>query len=465
MTNKTEDNSRIPGGIAIRIVKVINPVLLSLVFFITWKLYYYSKTAVPYMWKGEIVIVGLYFIVYLYLSHLYRGFWIHLNRRAEIIYSQILSATLTMALMYLVLILLCKRLPNILPLLGMLAVQIVLIFIWAYAADSWYCRVFSKKKTIIIWDERPGLERIIEETGMDSRLDVIGIYHVDEVINNKDELLAPAEWLFMCDLHSHDRNQLIKYSIEVSKSAYVIPRIGDALMTGADSTHLMHLPILLVRRHPASLEYLSVKRLLDILLSAAGLIVLSPVIAITAIAIKANDGGDVFYRQDRLTKDGKIFSILKFRSMKMNAEKDGVARLSSGDDDDRITSVGRFIRKVRIDELPQLINVLKGDMALVGPRPERPEIAAQYAETLPEFSLRLQMKAGVTGYAQVYGKYNTTPYDKLLMDLLYTSKASLIEDFRIVIATVKILFMKESTEGVGNGQTTAATEGFNNNEK
>ena len=145
--------------------------------------------------------------------------------------------------------------------------------------------------------------------------------------------------------------------------------------------------------------------------------------------------------------------------MKMNAEQDGVARLSSGDNDDRITPVGRVIRKVRVDELPQLINVLKGDMAIVGPRPERPEIAEEYEKDLPEFSLRLQMKAGVTGYAQVYGKYNTTPYDKLLMDLLYTSKAGLIEDFRIIIATVKILFMSESTEGVEEGQTTSAIPG------
>ena len=219
-------------------------------------------------------------------------------------------------------------------------------------------------------------------------------------------------------------------------------------MAGADSTHLMHLPILLVRRHPATLEYLIVKRFIDIMVSAAGLIVLSPVILITAIAIKFNDHGDIFYRQERLTKDGKIFIILKFRSMKMNAEEDGVAVLSTGDNDDRVTKVGRVIRKVRIDEIPQLINVLRGEMSCVGPRPERPEIASQYEEILPEFSLRLQMKAGITGYAQVYGKYNTRPYDKLLMDLLYISKASLIQDLIIMIATIKILFMPESTEGV-----------------
>ena len=142
--------------------------------------------------------------------------------------------------------------------------------------------------------------------------------------------------------------------------------------------------------------------------------------------------------------------------MRVDAERDGVARLSTGENDDRITPVGRVIRKTRIDELPQLLNIIKGDMAIVGPRPERPEIAEQYEKELPEFALRLQAKAGLTGYAQVYGKYNTTPYDKLQMDLMYIAKPSILEDFRIIFATVKILFMAESTEGVQEGQTTAS---------
>ena len=445
-TNKT--NKNLPGGIQIRLLKAIDPIILSFLFFVTWKLFYYPQTVVPYMWKGEVVIIGMFFVIFLYLSHLYQGYWIHVNKWSEIVYSQFLSLVISVGIMYLVLILLCKRIPSFLPLLIMLAVQVLFIFCWAYVADKWYCRKYPKKKTIIIWDERQGLERLIEETGMDSRIDVIDVLNIEEVRNGNVEKLKQAEWLFMCDLHSHDRNQLIKYSIEHNKSAYVIPRIGDTLMAGADNTHFMHLPILLVRRHPATLEYLFVKRLIDIIISAAALIILSPIILITAIAIKINDGGDIFYRQERLTKDGNIFRILKFRSMKMNAEEDGVAVLSTGDSDDRITKVGRVIRKVRIDEIPQLINVLRGEMSCVGPRPERPEIAAQYEEILPEFSLRLQMKAGITGYAQVYGKYNTRPYDKLLMDLLYISKASLMQDFRIMIATVKILFMPESTEGV-----------------
>ena len=170
----------------------------------------------------------------------------------------------------------------------------------------------------------------------------------------------------------------------------------------------------------------------------------------------------MFYRQCRLTKDGKKFNVLKFRSMRVDAEKDGVARLSTGDKDDRITKVGRKIRAVRIDELPQLFNILKGDMSIVGPRPERPEIAAQYEQEMPEFRLRLQAKCGLTGYAQVYGQYNTTPYDKLQMDLMYIAHPSMTQDLMICFATVKILFMKDSTEGVAEGQTTASAGSVEN---
>ena len=197
------------------------------------------------------------------------------------------------------------------------------------------------------------------------------------------------------------------------------------------------------------------KRAIDIVVSLIAAIILSPIFLITAIAIKVTDHGPVFYKQVRLTKDGKEFKILKFRSMRVDAEKDGVARLSTGENDSRITPVGKIIRACRVDELPQLFNILKGDLSIVGPRPERPEIASQYCEDMPEFALRLQAKAGLTGYAQVYGKYNTTPYDKLTMDLMYIAHPSIIEDLKIMLATVKILFLPESTEGVAEGSTTA----------
>lgn len=198
--------------------------------------------------------------------------------------------------------------------------------------------------------------------------------------------------------------------------------------------------------------------LIDVVSSALAIVVTSPILIGVAIAIKAFDGGPVFYEQTRLTKDGKEFKVLKFRSMRTDAEKDGVARLSTGENDDRITPVGHFIRACRLDELPQLFNILGGSMSVVGPRPERPEIAAQYEKEMPEFALRLQAKAGLTGYAEVYGKYNTILYDKIQMDLMYIANPSFLEDLKIIFATIQVLFQKEST--VRNGTVSCAVPGY-----
>lgn len=167
-----------------------------------------------------------------------------------------------------------------------------------------------------------------------------------------------------------------------------------------------------------------------------------------ALAVRFCDGGPALYKQVRLTRNGKRFQILKFRSMRVDAEKDGFARLSTGKEDDRVTRVGRLLRMCRMDELPQLFNILAGDMSFVGPRPERPEIAEEYCRTIPDFRLRLQVKAGLTGYAQVYGKYNTDPYEKLQFDLLYINNMSVLTDLKLLFATAAILFLEKSTEGV-----------------
>jgi len=170
---------------------------------------------------------------------------------------------------------------------------------------------------------------------------------------------------------------------------------------------------------------------------------------ITAICIIIEDHGPVFFIQERITLHDRPFMIYKFRSMIVDAEADGKARPAVADDD-RITKVGRIIRKTRIDELPQLYNVLKGDMSLVGPRPERVEHVIKYTEKIPEFQYRTKVKGGLTGYAQVYGKYNTTAYDKIKLDLMYIENYSLVLDFRIVVMTIKVIFMKSSTEGFAN---------------
>ncbi|MBO4337596.1 MAG: sugar transferase, partial [Lachnospiraceae bacterium] len=227
---------------------------------------------------------------------------------------------------------------------------------------------------------------------------------------------------------------------------------ADINVRGCEVSHFFDTPFLRNRKTDVAWYYPIVKRLLDIALSLIALVIASPFMLVTAIAIKIEDHGRIFYKQKRLTKDQKEFNIIKFRSMKENSEDK--ARLAT-EDDDRITKVGNVIRRFRIDEIPQLFNILKGDMTIVGPRPERPEIAEEYEQEIPEFPLRLKVKAGLTGYAQVYGKYNTTPLDKLKLDLIYITQRSVMMDLKIMFYTVKILFMPESTEGVRKDQDTA----------
>ena len=438
--------SKLKHDVTVRVAKAVNPVLLTLPFAVAWFHYYASRLASPYYYWGNWVVVALFFFLYILFCRVYDVFLISINRIAEIVYSQALASVISDFLLYVVICLLSKRLVNPLPLLGALAAQVLLAGVWAYCAHQWYFSKFPAKRTAVVYDVREGLERLVEEYGLEKKFNIRAALSVQEALANK-EILNTMETVFLSGIHSHDRNILLKYCVDKDINVYVIPRIGDVLMSGARSMHMFHLPMLRVGRYHPSPVYLVLKRGFDILASGIATVILSPVFAVTAIAIKRYDGGPVFYKQKRLTKDGEIFEVLKFRSMRVDAEKDGVARLSTGDKDDRITPVGRVIRKVRIDELPQLLNILKGDMTICGPRPERPEIAEQYEQDLPEFHLRLQAKAGLTGYAQVYGKYNTTPYDKLMMDLMYIAHPSFLQDLQIMFATVKILFMKESTEG------------------
>ena len=398
----------------LRLLKLFNVVLITIPFAWGWFNYYVQHIALPFYDRGNWVVVALYAVLYMIFGRVYDGFWISLNRISESVYSQALAVMMTSGIMYMVTFLLERQLPNILPVIAAFAVQLVLSGIWSMAAHVAYYILFPATKTIIVYDERQGMEKLIQDYGFEKKFTVIKSLTVEQCIANID-LLHNAQTVFVSGVHSHERNIILKYCVEHGIMMYLVPRIGDVLMSGAQQMHMFHLPMLRVGRYNPSPWHTIAKRTFDVLSAGALFLVISPLMLITAIAIKT-DGGPVFYKQRRLTQDGKEFDVLKFRSMRVDAEKDGVARLSTGDKDDRITKVGRFIRKVRIDELPQLLNIIGGSMSVVGPRPERPEIASQYVKEMPEFSLRLQAKAGLTGYAQVYGKYNTTPYDKLQMD-------------------------------------------------
>lgn len=455
--NKNKTTKILMHDIPLRLIKVLNIICLTIPFAGCWYGYYSGQMKDGFYNKGNLLMIALFMFVYFLFARIYNAFLISVNRISEMIYSQVLAALITDGISYLIIALLVKGFPNIMPGVMAIAGQIVMSLIWCFLAHRWYFRSFPPQKTMIVYDVREGMEKLIDQYDLECKFEVTEILQVTDVINHL-ERLNTIETVFLSGIHSHERNIILKYCIEHRIQVYVIPRVGDVLMSGAQQVHMFHLPMLRTGRYNPQPEYRILKRLADLLIAGVATVILSPIMIITAIAIKAFDRGPIFYSQIRLTQDGKEFGVLKFRSMKVNAEKDGVARLSSGENDPRITPVGRIIRKCRIDELPQLLNILKGDMTIVGPRPERPSIAAEYEKVMPEFRLRLQAKAGLTGYAQVYGKYNTTPYDKLLMDLMYISHANLLDDLFIMFATVKILFMPESTEGVAEGQTTAMEE-------
>jgi exopolysaccharide biosynthesis polyprenyl glycosylphosphotransferase len=247
--------------------------------------------------------------------------------------------------------------------------------------------------------------------------------------------------------HQNIRNKILKECYKESKRVFMTPKISDIIIRGSLNIHLFDTPLLLANNRGLKLEQRFIKRLFDIVVSLLALIILFVPLALISLLIKFHDKGPVFYTQERLTRGGKVFQIIKFRSMRVDSEADQVARLASLNDE-RITPLGKILRATHVDELPQLINILKGDMSLVGPRPERPDIAKLYEENIPEFSYRLKVKAGLSGYAQVFGQYNTTPADKLKLDLFYIENYSFIRDLHIILLTVKIMFMKEKSEGI-----------------
>ena len=427
-------------------------------FGLTWFEVYRDQMYVYTFWaKGDIAMIGLFGALYYIFARLYGGFDILFRPVGELMYSHVVALALSCGMMYVVMALLIRAVPNVLPLLLMLLVAALVSGLWAFCAKKLTTHLLKPRPTVLIYDNMDAREdgeailgtlptgfRLLESLSAEA-----GTEAIYKVLREKN-----ARAVMLCGVPSSLRNDLVKYCIDHNIEAYVRPNIGDFLIKGAKSLQLDNLPVLLCQRSSPAIWYLAVKRVMDIVLSLCALVVFSPFMLVTAIAIKCYDGGPIFYKQLRLTKDRKKFYVYKFRSMRVDAEKDGVARLAQTNDD-RITPVGKIIRMLRIDEMPQLWCILNGDMTIVGPRPERPEIAAKYEEEMPEFALRLQAKAGLTGLAQVYGKYNTTPYNKLQMDLQYIGSMGLVTDVKLIFATVKILFMPESTEGVSEGQTTA----------
>lgn len=404
----------------------------------------------------QLVCVGLcYCVVYWFFVRMYQAQKIGVYRLTELTYFQVLSFGMSDGLMLVASMFWFRRfsIRLIFICFVVLICQIVTVTFWIFLFNRFFGRYDAPPRTIIVYGE-DGYQSVLRKMKVLSyHYDVRGCYADTTPVDILKKIMNESDRIYLYRVNDRTRHELILYCNEVGKDIYLSQEIEDLITMGFDVSHSFDTPFIRTRRNQVKWYYPIVKRTFDIVCSGLAIIVLSPVYLITALAIKIYDGGPALYSQVRLTEGHREFKIYKFRSMIVDAEKHG-ARLAA-QNDNRITPIGKIIRATRLDELPQLFNILKGDMSIVGPRPERPEIEEKYLKELPEFGLRLRVKAGLTGYAQVFGKYNTTPEDKLKLDLLYINQRSLLLDLKLILYTIKILFIPESTEGIAEGQTTA----------
>lgn len=416
-----------------------------------------------YWFKGHLLEISIYAVVLFLLSAMYGGMRLGYLKNVELIFSQVFATLIANIIIYAELSVMAFHLfvPDVFLL--MMTEQTIVVIIYINVANRIYRSIFPPRKLLLIYGDRPA-EALLDK--FESRQDkyvVTRTVHVGEGFDRISRMILEAYEKDECnavvlgDISVADRTPLLKFCYYHSIRVYLLPKITDVILMGAEELHVFDSPLLLTREYSLSMEQRFVKRAVDIVCSLLLLVIASPFMLLTAIAIKLYDGGPVLYKQVRCTLNRREFFIMKFRSMRTDAEKDGVARLACKNDS-RITPVGKVIRKCRIDELPQLFNILKGDMSFIGPRPERPEIIAQYLEVMPEFVYRMKVKAGLAGFAQVYGKYNTSPYDKLKLDLTYIENYSIWLDLKLMLLTLKVLLWPDSTEGIESEQITALRE-------
>ena len=426
----------------------------TVLFAFVWYGSYVKQLDIPFFRRGDWAVIGVYALILFLLTHLYGGFKIGYLRLMDVLYSQILSLICANVVAYIQVVLISREYLSSVPILKMTIVQIAIILLWVFICKLIYAALYPPRQMLLVCYDRNPDDMINKMSSRQDKYEICDIADLnEESLESVCDMVTEYEAVLIYDIPAYERNIILKRCFTESVRTYVTPKISDILLRGADNIHLFDTPLYLSRNQGLSADQLMFKRLLDLVVCIPVSVVLMPLFLIISLMIKLYDGGPVLYKQPRLTINGKVFNIYKFRSMRMDSEKEG-AQLAKKHDD-RVTPIGRVLRALHFDEFPQLINIIKGDMSLVGPRPERPEIAEQYKEVIPEFDFRLKVKAGLTGYAQVYGKYNTTPYDKLKLDLTYIENYTFWLDVKLMFLTFKILFQKENTEGIDANQVTA----------
>lgn len=418
--------------------------ILTLAYYIAWMKGYDLEY---FAYKGKYVLMGVYAVILYALFLNSECTMFGQLHRVDLIMGQIISLCLTNAITYLQLCLIANGMLPLTPIVLLTAADIAIAILLILLYTNLYHRLYAPHDMLLVYGHRRGVELKIKMDTRKDKYNISGLISCDEGFDRIVQEIPKYDAIILNDVPAPLRNDLLKFCYRFRVRTYVSPKLTDIMLRGARNITLFDSPLLLVKGTGLTPAERVAKRTMDIIFSAIVLLILSPVMLLIAAAIKLEDGGPVFFRQKRLTRNGREFDILKFRSMVVDAEKYAGAVLAT-DNDPRITRVGRIIRPFRLDELPQLLNILKGDMSIVGPRPERKVIADEYCKDIPEFAYRLKVRGGLTGYAQIYGKYNTSAYDKLRLDLMYIENYSLLLDIKLMILTIRILFSKESTEGV-----------------
>ncbi len=434
--------------------------ILSAMYYFMWYWGYKQYGIQTFEGFGKYVLMLVYALLVFVLFGMCEGFKFGSLRFFDVTMSSWIALLIVNVISYLQLCLMANRLLPPVPMLLLTLAELAVCTLLCYIYSVVYYMMNPPHDMLLISGGKKGLaiKKKIESRGDKYR--IRESIKLDEHIfgelgasTDKKAVLKPIfekmsgfESVVLNDIPADTRNELLKYCYDHDIRTYVVPKISDIIMSGSMDINLFDTPIRFVEGRGLSGFECLMKRIMDLGLGTIAMVVATPVMLIVAIAIKLDDGGPVFFRQERVTKDGRLFSILKFRSMIVNANAIGKVE-GTTKEDPRVTKVGKIIRRFRIDELPQIINILKGDMSLVGPRPECKEFYDKYSAEIPEFVFRSKVKAGLTGYAQVYGRYNTSAYDKLRLDLIYIEKYTLLLDIKIILMTLKVLLKKESTEG------------------
>ena len=425
------------------LILVIEVVAFGYVWF---KIYDTSKAFDESFTGANNLVVILYLFVLFFFTRLNGGYKFGHLRLMDIIFSQILSLIGTHILVFFVMSLALRKIISPWPLVLLTLADILIIFVYNGLMHFMEVRLYPPRRLVLVYGDK-GPEDMLNT--FNAREDKFCIMESIDASSDINEIMSKAEQYDGIIIHRVQpelRSKLLHLCYTKDIRAYIAPYISDIILWSSGNTHLFDMPMLVTRNHGITVVEAFFKRIIDIVLSLIMFIILSPFMLLIALIVKLQDGGPVIYKQERVTKGGKIFLIYKFRSMRIDSETSG-AKLAEKNDD-RVTKFGAFLRMVHLDEMPQLINIIKGDMSLVGPRPERPEIIEKYKDEIPEFDYRLKVKAGLTGFAQVYGRYKTPSYNKLKLDLMYIEHYSIWLDFKILLLTIKIIFNKENSEGV-----------------